>query len=84
VGVSFGRPGFKPRPGKIPSVITVFVDTPHSTQFHTPAVKTVRETPSWIRVWSLIRNKKTIVLYERNYLVIEKSKAIAIYCINTG
>jgi hypothetical protein len=35
------------------------------------------ETPSWIRVWSLIRNEKPIVLFERHCHATEKSEAIA-------
>jgi hypothetical protein len=35
------------------------------------------ETPSRIRAWSLIHNKKTIVLFERHCHATEKSEAIA-------
>jgi hypothetical protein len=36
-----------------------------------------RETPSWIRAWSLIRNEKPIVLFERHCHATEKSVATA-------
>jgi hypothetical protein len=34
-----------------------------------------REAPSWIRAWSLIRNEKPIVLFERHCHATEKSEA---------
>jgi hypothetical protein len=45
--------------------------------FHAPVSKLGRETPSRIRAWSLICNKKTIVLFERHCHATEKSEAIA-------
>jgi hypothetical protein len=44
---------------------------------HTKNEKLGRETPSLIRAWNLILNKKPIVLFERHCLATEKSEAIA-------
>jgi hypothetical protein len=54
------------------------VSDPHSTPFHAPVSKLGGETPSRIMVWSLIRNKKTIVLFERHFNATEKSEDIVL------
>jgi hypothetical protein len=69
--VSFGRRGFKPWPGHISSVINGFDET-HAVLHKAPVSKLGRETPSRIRVWSLICNKKN-VLFERHCHAAEKS-----------
>jgi hypothetical protein len=54
--------------------INGFVET--HTVLHSVHQCQNRATPSWIEAWSLIRNEKPIVIFERNGHVTEKSETI--------